>query len=118
MLFIHPMWDSECERIGKRKCTPVGYALHWISEMIGFLGFLLLLVTLAFFGYKWAVGAFRTPLLWLLAAPLGMGILSEILFRYSWWLASRKSFAYDCEHGQASWLEAGERRSYAYNHQT
>ena len=24
MLFIHPTWDNEGQRIGKRKCTPAG----------------------------------------------------------------------------------------------
>jgi hypothetical protein len=32
MLFINPMWNSETERIGKQRCTPLGYALHGISE--------------------------------------------------------------------------------------
>ena len=34
MLFIHPMWDNESQRIGKQKCTPAGYALHVIAEMV------------------------------------------------------------------------------------
>ncbi len=30
MLFINPMWDNESQRIGKQKCTPLGYRLHKI----------------------------------------------------------------------------------------
>jgi hypothetical protein len=41
MLFINPMWDNEAERIGKQKCTPLGYALHAISDLIGFIALLL-----------------------------------------------------------------------------
>ena len=39
------MWDNESERIGKQRCTPLGYALHVVSDLIGFLGLLLLLAT-------------------------------------------------------------------------
>lgn len=58
--------------------------------------------TLGFFGF------------WLLAAPFGLGIVSEVLFQYSWWLALRKSFRYDYERREATWLEAGERRTNKY----
>lgn len=44
MLFIHPMWDNESQRIGKRKCTPAVYALHAIAEMIGFAGLLIRII--------------------------------------------------------------------------
>src|SRR5688572_13576293 len=33
MPFINPMWDSESERIGKQKCTRLGYALHEIPGL-------------------------------------------------------------------------------------
>src|SRR5438105_3219039 len=35
MLFMHPMWDSESERLGKKHCTPAGYRLHVLAENIG-----------------------------------------------------------------------------------
>gem|GEM_PF-3837790 len=25
MFFVYPMWDNESQRIGKKKCTPLGY---------------------------------------------------------------------------------------------
>jgi hypothetical protein len=34
MLFIHPMWDSETERLGKKACTPTGYALHGLADTV------------------------------------------------------------------------------------
>jgi hypothetical protein len=46
--------------------------------------------------------------------PFGLGIVSEVMFQYSWWLALRKGFRYDDERREASWLEAGERRKYKY----
>lgn len=114
MLFIHPMWDNESERIGKQKCTPAGYALHGIAELIGFAGLLMLLAVLGFLSWKGLAGAFRVSLLWLLAPPLGLGIVSEALFHFSWLLARRKGFRYDYERREASWLESGERLTYKY----
>ncbi len=38
MLFIHPMWDNESERVGMQKCTPLGYRLHHTGEGVGFFG--------------------------------------------------------------------------------
>ena len=45
MLFIYPMWDNESQRIGKQKCTPKGYNLHVIAELLGFIGLLVVSVT-------------------------------------------------------------------------
>lgn len=114
MLFIHPMWDNEGQRIGKQKCTPTGYALHAIAELIGFAGLLMLLAVPAFLAWKWFADTFRASLLWLLAVPFGLGIISEALFHYSWWLARRKGFRYDFERREASWTEGGERRTYKH----
>ena len=44
MLFLHPTWDHESERLGKKRCTPTGSALHVVAEWIGFVGLLALLV--------------------------------------------------------------------------
>jgi hypothetical protein len=114
MLFIHPMWDHESERIGKQKCTPAGYALHVIAELIGFVGLLLLIVVPITLAWKWFAGAFHAKLFWLLAVPFALGIFSEALFRYSWLLAFRKGFRYDQKQCEASWMEGDERRSYKF----
>ena len=114
MLFIHPMWDNESQRIGKQRCTPTGYALQVIADMIGFFGLLLLFAAAAVLAWRWFTGTFRPSLWWLLVVPFAIGIVSEVLFQYSWWLALRRGFRYDCEHREASWLEAGERRMYKY----
>lgn len=114
MLFIHPMWDSESQRIGKQKCTPFGYALHACAELIGFFGLLLLILLPLFLAWKWFAGTFHFSLLWLVGAPFLVGVISEFLFQYSWWLALRKGFNYDSEKREASWIEAGERCSFKY----
>lgn len=61
MLFIHPTWDHESQRIGKQKCIPVGYALHVIAGMIGFVGLLLLFGAPALLAWHRLFGSFRPP---------------------------------------------------------
>jgi hypothetical protein len=114
MLFLHPMWDHESQRIGKQRCTPTGYALHVIAELIGLAGLLLLLALAVVLMTKAVAGTFRAAHLWLLVIPFGLDILSEALFQYSWWLARKKGFHYDYERCEASWMEAGVRRTYKY----
>jgi len=65
MLFINPMWDNEAQRIGKRRCTRLGYALHALSDLIGSVALVLLLSTVASLGYQSIIGTFRAGLLWL-----------------------------------------------------
>jgi hypothetical protein len=108
------MWDHESERLGKRMCTPVGYALHVIAELIGFLGLLFLLVIPGVLSWHWFDGTFRTAFWQLLLIPFGLGVISEVLFRFSWRLARRKDFRYDPERCEASWREAGERRTFTF----
>ena len=114
MLFIHPMWDHESQRIGKQKCTPAGYTLHVIAEMVGFLGLLFLFAIPAVLVWQWWAGTFDSSLFLLFTVPFGLGVASEILFQFSWWLALRRGFQYDYERCEASWMEAGERRTYKY----
>jgi hypothetical protein len=114
MLFIHPMWFHESQRIGKQKCTPTGYAFHVIAELIGFIGLLLLLVAPVVLVWRGVAGTFHAADLWLLAVPFGFGVISEVLFQFSWWLARKKDFHFDYERSEASWMEAGERRTYKY----
>jgi hypothetical protein len=118
MLFINPMWDSEAQRIGKQKCTPIGYALHGLSDLIGFGALLLLFGTAAYLGYRGVLGTFQASLLWLLAIPFGLAITASVLYRVSWVLARRRGFQYDYESREASWLRNGQRHNYKYNDTT
>lgn len=114
MLFIYPMWDNESQRIGKQKCTPVGYKLHGLAELLGFVGLALLLVAGAYLAYRNSVGTFHPSLLWLLGVPFGIGFIGEALYWYSWRLAAKKGFRYDYETREASWNEEGRRCVYKW----
>ena len=112
MLFIYPMWDTESQRIGKQKCTPLGYRLHVLAELIGFIGLLILLGICVFLVSEGISGSFHSSLLWLLTIPFGFGFIGQLLFQFSWFLASRKGFEYDYEKAEASWFEKGKRVTY------
>ena len=115
MLFFDPMWHSDTEREGKWRCTPLGYSLHIASEVIGWTGLITLLAVGATLARMALGGGFRWALVWLLLAPLAIGVLSEFLFRYSWALAARKGFRYDPERYEASWIEDGRRVTFREN---
>ena len=112
MLFIHPMWDSETQRLGKKACTPGGYALHVFAEGIGFLGFAILAISGAVWLWKWLAGSPRGLATTGLVLALVSGVASEVMFQLSWWLALRRGFQYDGH--EASWSEHGSRRSYRF----
>lgn len=109
MLFVYPMWDSESERIGKRRCTPFGYALHVAAELLGVIGGIVLLVTLGGWAWKGLGGTFRVGMLWQAALPLSAGVVSAALYHFSWWMALLKGFRYDGDRREASWNEQGTR---------
>ena len=109
-LFIHPMWDSESQRIGMQKCYPLAYNLHGIGELIGFAGLLALFCTIA-----WVVVASQSW--WLLAIPFGIGIVSEALVLGSWSMVKKRGFKYDSGTSEASWDENGKRVVYRYARQ-
>jgi hypothetical protein len=108
------MWFNEVERIGKKRCTPVGYALQVIGELIGFAGLLMLLGMPVYLAYRAFVGSFRWPLLGLLAIPFAIGVVDTVLVAFSWSLAYRKKFRYDDERVMSSWIEDGQARTYSH----
>lgn len=109
-MFINPMWDSESQRVGKRECTPRGYQLHQVSDLVGFVALLLLPVTFFYLQYRDVAGSFDSSLRWLYAIPIAVAFAGTVLHRYSWLLATRKGFKYDPATSEASWLEDGQRR--------
>src|SRR5262245_58601253 len=109
-MFIPRMWFDEVERIGKQRCTPFGYTLQGIGDLVGFLGLLMFLVVPVYLGYSAIVGTFSWSLLWLLLVPVGVGVVGRIMVECSWWMASRKNFHYDYERRESTWIEAGEKR--------
>ena len=111
-MFIPRLWFDEVERIGKQRCTPVGYALQGVGELLGFFGLLMLLGAPVYLAYRGVVGAFNWSLLWLLAVPFVIGIVGSVIVAFSWSLAYRKRFRYDYERRVSSWIEGGEERAY------
>jgi hypothetical protein len=103
------VWDSESQRIGKQKCTPLGYRLHLVSDLVGFVALILLLVTFVYLRFRSVLGSFHESLWWLLAVPVAMAFGGTLLHRYSWLLAERKGFRYDDKTCEASWLENGQQ---------
>ena len=110
MLFIYAMWDSENQRLGFRACTPVGYCLRGLAEMIGFVGPVFLIGTPIYTLYRVAVHSSLWRLCWLFAIPFGLGIVSQLLMWASWRLAVRKQFRYDYETRTIRWIEGGSER--------
>ena len=104
-----PIWDSESERIGKQKCTPLGARLHAISDLFGYLS-LLSLPTLLIMLLS---GAFQRYSLWLLIVPYAFTNIARCLYGYSWKLAEQKGFQVD-DNRIASWIEDGEIRTFKY----
>ena len=113
-MFISRMWSDEVERIGKHRCTPVGYALHGAGQLFGFFALFLLLVAIVYVPYRAVIGEFTRSLLWLLLAPFVIGLLGKGILAVSWQLARRKQFHYDYERRVSRWVEDGVERTYTY----
>lgn len=109
MLFIFPMWDNESQRLGKKRCTPVGYALDGIAQLAGFLSLIAILIWFVYLIYRLVVGSFEWSLLLFIPAVFAVGIICQILYNLSWRLAYKRSFRYDYDLREASWQE-GDRR--------
>ena len=117
MLFIHPMWDNESQRIGMLKCWKTAYHIHGCGELIGFLGLFTLLVTVGYMIYTAIFADFSHSMWWFLCLPLGMGIISETMVQVSWAMVTRRGYEYDYENRAASWIEDGQRVTYKYAQQ-
>jgi hypothetical protein len=113
-MFIPRMWFDEVERIGKQRCTPLGYAIQGIGELVGFIGLLMLLAMPVYLAYRGVVGTFHRSLLWLLAVPFAIGVIDTVIVGFSWSLAHRKQFRYDYQSRVSSWIENGQERTYTY----
>jgi hypothetical protein len=114
-MFIPRMWFDEVERIGKQRCTPVGYAIQVVGDLIGFVGLLSVLGVPVYLAFARVIGSFRWSMLWLLAVPVVLGVIGSVLVSFSWSLAYRKQFRYDYERRVSSWVEGGQERSYTYS---
>jgi len=97
-----------------QKCWLLGYNIHGVGELIGFIGLLTLAGTIGYMIYIAVFGSFASSTWLLLLIPIGMGVISEIMVQASWMMVSRRGFKYDYEKREASWIENGERVTYRY----
>lgn len=114
-MFIQPMWSDEVERIGFRRCTPFGYALHVIGGLFGFVGLLSLFASLAYAAYRAIAGTFDASLLWLPVASFILGAVGRALTAFARSLAMRKSYRYDYASRVSRWIESGCERTYTFD---
>lgn len=112
-----PIWDSESERIGKRKCTPLGATLHSCSDLLGFVSLLSLPTILAILLRDLSRGTLQRHSLWLLLVPYVFTNIARYLYKYSWKLATRWGFQYG-DDGVARWVEDGQERTFKYEVQS
>ncbi len=114
-MFVNPMWDNEAQRVGLQRCTPLGYFIHVVSDLVGLAGLLTLGGSVITIIYKTFTGTFHLALLWYLAAAIGLGFIGMVLAAVTWALAQRRGFNYDHETRTATWLDEGQVRSLHYS---
>jgi hypothetical protein len=114
MLFISPMWDSENQRLGLKTCTPLGYTVYSIGELMGFVGLLLLVAVPGFLVVRLFRHQFSARDLWLLLIPLVVGVVGRFLLILGWKFATKRQFHYDCDTRKARWIENGNERVYPH----
>ena len=110
-LFIYPMWDSENQRLGMKACTPLGYAVRCIADLIGISGLLLLFVTGCHLIHRYLLGRpFESRYLLVLLVALVVGFVGRVLFEFGWALAAKKKFQHDSQTMTVKWIEDGHER--------
>lgn len=114
-MFINPMWSCESQRIGMQRCTPKGYMLHGISDLIGLIAIFLLLGVPIYLAYSAICGQFAAKMLWLFLIPFIVAIAGNLFHSYSWHLADKQQFKYEYEKSLATWVDvSGIEQSYQF----
>ena len=115
-MFVNRMWQDEVQRIGKQRCTTLGYQLHGLSDLIGLVATILFLALPCYLVYRVAQGTFAWPSLWMLLVPFAVAIVGSILHSYSWHLADIREFKYDYETRISSWRnDTGDIETFTYD---
>lgn len=114
MLFFHPMWDSEGQRLGMRACTRSGYALRSWGDFLGFCGLILLLVIPIYLAVQFFRHQFSVHDFWFLLTPFAVAVIGRVLFEMGWGLAAKKGYKYDSQTMTVTWIEDGHEKSFAY----
>jgi len=106
------MWDSENQRLGMKACTPFGYALRQIGDLIGFFGLILLLLIPCFMVFRFFRHEFASRDWWLLLAPIIVGLIGRVLFMCGWALAMKRKFEYEYKTMTVKWVENGIQKEF------
>jgi hypothetical protein len=106
------MWNSENQRLGMKACTPFGYNVRCIADLIGLFGLIFLFGILGVFTLRYLRHQFELRDLWLLLIPLVVGLVGRVLFEFGRELAAKKKFEYDFQTMTAKWIENGYERMF------
>lgn len=106
------MWDSENQRLGMKACTPLGYTVRGVGDLIGYGGLILLLAMLGYLTFRFFRDQFLVRDILLLLIPLTAGVVGRLLLVVGWKLATKKQFQYDCDTRIARWIEDGHERAF------
>lgn len=90
MLFIHPMWLCENQREGMQTCTPLGYKLRVLGDLIGLGGLIMLMVVLGLLILRYFRHQTTSADYCLLLLPFIVGLIGKVLFMLGWHLAAQK----------------------------
>ena len=97
------MWSSENERKGFQECTPAGYVIYGIAELI-LVAFYLSALGVAMYVLSSLVqGLLSARRFALLALPAGLLTAGWLLSKTAWYLAERKGFKYDHKENKCTW---------------
>ena len=100
------MWSSENERLGFKRCTPLGYFLVSLAFLM-FVTAAVALVAVCFLVVSRGLAArLSLDLLYFFLAPGCLGLAGWICHRVAWFLAQRKQFVYDYQSDKCHWNDA------------
>lgn len=112
VIFLHPMWHSETQRLGMKACTPLGYYLRGIGDLIGFIGLLLLPAVTIFLVVQGFRHKFLLVELWLLLIPIFVGVIGRVFYEAGWHMAQKRKYNYDYESDSVTWTDGGIEKRY------
>ena len=102
------MWDNEAERVGLQRCTPLGYFIYGLGDLLGAISLLSFLFTPLWLAFLWWSDSISFNSFWPLLLSIFLIFLRLSLGAVTWTLASKRGFRYDPETRTAHWIEGDE----------
>ena len=109
------MWSDEVERIAFKRCTPAGYALRLVGDVLRFISLTALFAMLAYLVFRAFAGTLAAQWFGMLIVPFLFGLAGTLAAGVSRRLARRNGFAYSYEQRAASWTANGMQHAYTYD---